>query len=507
MAQQQQQHATTAPPPKDKKNKKRQKKAAEASKKTPPSSAASTSNSTQSTAGTPAKLESASPRKPRQRTPFRKPMQVRAAQEMYGEELPVPPSPRVHKASTKGKEKAVEPNDVNLEEGEVDPLAGLFFVDTTPAKLPKDLKKVEKPVLGRMKSATPPPAMSKSPTPSPAPQLLVEEKIVPDYVGTSNEITEADVVKDDGIYPVEGSSKDLLDAVIKYSTPTEKPKAQQTEEQPIDVHEAGTSDKKSVHALQGPTVSAQDATESANLPSVDRSTPVTQQSSDIASPSGTKRKRDEEPLIDAESRKRSTLLGDLLSEEDSSSSEEEKQDNSKEQDHAASESDGDSSAQGDAGPDDLALNMEIDVVGAGAGTGTAEPPLAMEVDLTGSAVPEEHSVPVASIDMESESPKDVFVTAPSSRQEGSTVEDMGEDIVAPEGVEDDEYQADRSRYFKEDDPLKLCARCGETGHTVRDCAHVQVRRCMLLIAGNFPDIMFSASLAANWMIMALDHVL
>lgn len=482
MTQQQQQQATTAPPPKNKKNKKRQKKAAQASEKTTPSSATSTSNSTQSTAGTPAKHESASPRKPRQRkprqrTPFKKSMQARAAQEMYGEELPVPPSPRAHKASNKGKEKAVEPNNVNLKGGEVDPLGGLFFVDTTPAKLPKDLKKVEKPVLGRMKSATPPPALSKSPSPSPAPQALVEDKIVPDYVGTSNEITEADVVKDDGIHPVEGSSKDLLDAIIKYSTPTEKPEAQQAEEQPIDVREAGTSDRETVHALQGPTGSAQDATESAKPPSVDMSTPVTQQSSDIASPSGTKRKRDEEPLIDADSRKRSTLLGDLLSEEDSSSSEEEQQDTFKEQNHVASESDGDSSAQGDAGPDDLALNMEID--GVGAGTGMAEPPLAMEVDLTGSAVPEEHSVPIVSAEQASESPKDVFVTALSSRKEGSLVQDMDEDIVAPEGVQDDEYQADRSRYFKEDDPLKLCARCGETGHIVRDCAHVQVRRCML----------------------------
>jgi hypothetical protein len=30
------------------------------------------------------------------------------------------------------------------------------------------------------------------------------------------------------------------------------------------------------------------------------------------------------------------------------------------------------------------------------------------------------------------------------------------------------------RYFKEDDPLQICQRCGESGHSVRKCEHVQV---------------------------------
>ena len=34
------------------------------------------------------------------------------------------------------------------------------------------------------------------------------------------------------------------------------------------------------------------------------------------------------------------------------------------------------------------------------------------------------------------------------------------------------------RYFKEDDPLQTCHRCGESGHSVRRCEHVQVSRLL-----------------------------
>lgn len=458
--QQQQQQSTSAPPPKDKKNKKRQKAAAEAAKNGASSSTPSTSNPAQSNSNTAA----ASPRRQR-RSPVKRAPQPREPHEMYGVELPVPPSPGFSKVSAKGKEKAVEPNG-SMEEGEVDPLEGLFFVDTKPRKLPKDLQSIEKPVLPRKKSPSPPPALDKSP--SLPPQTLLEDKVVPDYVGTSSEIKEADVVKGDDIHPVEGSSKDLLNAIIKYSS-FESSKAPQAEEQTSNGPSEDISAGNGVMAVSAESNAGITDQPSVSPEAVLQSTSTTEPFQ-ATSPGGTKRKREGDSLAEDGASKRhatSTVLGDLMSDDDSTSSEEdEKAWSEKAHDVAVSDSEGDSSAQEDGRNDDLALNMEIDVVGE------SEPPLAMEVDLTGSVVPNDHAT---TMEKQNEESTGLFVTDTSGGANAPATNDQDDDLVAPEGVEDDEYTADRSRYFKEDDPLKLCARCGETGHTVRDCAHVQVR--------------------------------
>ena len=46
-------------------------------------------------------------------------------------------------------------------------------------------------------------------------------------------------------------------------------------------------------------------------------------------------------------------------------------------------------------------------------------------------------------------------------------------------LEEEEDFRQENRYFKEEDPTKICRRCGETGHLMRDCEHIQVGSALL----------------------------
>jgi len=479
--QQQQLQEVTSVPPKEKKNKKRQKSAAAAAAKKGGSSSAVGQSANTSKSTTKTKIQepvgSSSNDTPRKRRrAFNKASQMNNdITEMYGEELPVPPTPRASRStasllSAKGKQKAVfNPSNIttttNMEDGEVDEMDGLFFVDTAPAKLHRDVEPIEKPVISRRLGSTSPNianAISLSRSTSPAPPLLIENKVVPDYVGSSSEIKEANIINDDGV--MQGSSKDLSNAILG-----------QNSHQNADNITNAESSKSKAQSLP-------DKYSTVQLDSPESILPFN------TSPGGTKRKRREDDTSMPTEKKVSTgtkmLLEDLSSDE-SSSSEEDNEVHSNEKDaiNDESHSDGESSGQDDNDKtDNLALNMVLDASG-----GRRPPPqtshahLAMEIDLTGSPAPPETSNPATSAPS-GEIARNGIKSTDSGFQQGSAtgsalygaaVTDDAE--IDLEGVEDDEYQADRSRYFKEDDPLKLCARCGETGHTVRDCVHLQVR--------------------------------
>lgn len=460
MAQQEQQKASATPiPQKDKKNKRRQKASATATKKgqQDPSSVEqvgqSSSSNNNSNKPTPIpKSTNTSPKK-RNRNAANKPSQPsndNSNKTMYGEELPVPPTPRSSRISAKGKQKAIESNGNtgNMEDGEVDELDGLFFVDTAPGKLHKDiLLPAERPVIAqRMRSVSPVEKSSSSASPSRSrsvSSVAQGDKVVPDYVGSSSEIKEANVITDDGV--VEGSSKDLLNANTRQ-------------------HSGGKS--SSVADMEG---------QASRMPAVAQ--PSFEAASTNVSPGGAKRKRDDDAgkHINARTSGDAIMLLDDLSTDESDSSEEEPKRQRRQGEPILddSHSEGESSGQdyGDAA-DNLALNVEPSVMRR---PEPKSPQIAMQIDLTGSPPPADaESVtasaggnrPITSLNGNLHD----ATTGDVSIADGSMV-DANIDL---EGVEDDEYQADRSRYFKEDDPLKVCARCGETGHTVRDCVHLQV---------------------------------
>ena len=58
-------------------------------------------------------------------------------------------------------------------------------------------------------------------------------------------------------------------------------------------------------------------------------------------------------------------------------------------------------------------------------------------------------------------------------QGGLLKEEVDKDLEADE-EDDDETAREANRYFREDDPLQTCHRCGESGHSVRRCEHAQV---------------------------------
>lgn len=433
---------TPPQPRKNKKYKKRQKAASEQSKASTSGQATPPKNGNNPAAAAKTHAPTAAGASPRKRNRgSQKASKMNNDIEMYGEELPVPPSPQVFKSSAKGKARAVDSNiaHTSMEDGEVDEMDGLFFVDTAPSKLHKDVKGIDRPVIARKGS------------PSLAPPALSDAKVVPDYVGSSNEVRDANVIQDDGF--VEGSSKDLANAITHHHS------------NGIN----GSSETAGVSKQQqnSTSIAANDAVTAADSSGAPASV--------FTSPGGTKRKREEEtsgPAPKRVSDGTTMLLGDLQSDESTSSEDEEGQ--VQDVDDQQSVSDGESSAQGDGADDDLALNMAFDM------SGTRKPPpppqLDMQIDLTGTPVPpDEAAKPSAHVnDGGIHIPENEGTGAVSA---GNGILDAADDIPEEnmEGIENDDYQADRSRYFKEDDPLKLCARCGETGHTVRDCAHVQVR--------------------------------
>lgn len=326
---------------------------------------------------------------------------------------------------SKGKGQGQGNLSLSLEEGEVDELAGLFFVDTNPQAIKHIPDHISRPTLPLRKSR------SRSATPV---KQTFDEKLLPDYVGSTSEIQEVDVVGDQGIQPVEGSSKDML---VRQPSPTASIKGKERAIEDYD-------------AAQPVPLTAENPVDASTVYTIGEEVTL--------------------PLVNGGSSASTHIkvLEDLSSDDGSTSSEEDRKGSLKEETEntghhsSASESEEDNPENLD-GNDDLALNMVVDTVGD---TIPQSTPNLNEVGSGKEAAPSAESVEVV----------------PTTGQSSLTVIDLDKstedlDALAEAEMADESHDADASRYFKEDDPLRVCARCGETGHVVRDCVHVQCLTC------------------------------